>query len=1115
MELRFDFADDDRSAGFRLDSFELYNWGTYDKKIVKLDLDKNNALLTGDIGSGKSTIVDALTTLLVPHNKITFNKAAGANTKERTLNSYIVGEYKSTQDENFGHSKAVSLRDENSFSVIMGRFENIGFDESVTLAQFFYISQKKVHKFFIASKTDLSIKADFLPKFDDIRVLKKRLKVKNHTEVFDTFSEYFKFFSREMGIRNEQALNLFYQTVSLKSIGNLTEFIRTHMLENSNIDARVDELCLNFATLNHTHDLVLEAIAQIELLKPIKKEHLKYIKSSSAYELYISLRDSLACYFSFFEFNLLNKKIEELNIEKIKNISNKELSQGKLERLSDDILNLKLELQKNGADRINRIEDEIKQHSSFMRQAKKQNEIYNTLVKKLFFKAVSSEHSFLITHNDVKTQYKEIDEQKTKGQNQINIDSVTMQNYKEKLSFINEELVYLENNPSNIPQKISKIREQIAHNLNLEISELPFVGELIEVLDESWNGAIERVLHNSALSLLVDKEHYDEVSLYVDRTNLKGKLVYLKVDTKKEYNSYAQTSLNSILSKVEVKVDSPYFEVVKQILAQRFDIPCVDNLTDFRRFKKALSINGQFKTNLSRHEKDDRFDINDKKRWVLGWDNISKLQEFKEQFKEITTKEEFLKQRLQQTQEKLDGLQNTRDTLRDILKYENFEQIDWYRYSKIIDNLNEEKEELQKSNNIIKTLQERLQSVQIEYKTQSKKTEEILSKLGKLEEQIETRELELNRTKLIQNNKVLSDEVKEKLDILKKEVLTRELNLHTIKTSQSLLREKIQKDIDKFSKNMQHSSSKIALFQSEFINKFPVISKEFGRGVEYSEEFNKKLDILQKDNLPKWKKKFKQLLKENTIRDVVMLQSLLEKNAQDIKVKIETINKSLGDIEYSEGTFIELLAQDVHIDDIRSFRQSLKQVITGAIDEKNDYDEQKFLQIKELIDRFNGRQGYSDVDKKWRKVVIDVRNWFDFSAIEKYKSDGSIKEYYAHSGGKSGGQKEKLAYTVLASSLAYQFGLEHDKIQSRSFRFVMIDEAFGRGSDESTRYALKLFEKLKLQLLVITPKQKINVIEPHVKSVHFVHNQDGMDSSLISLSIEEYQKNRKNSERGC
>jgi uncharacterized protein YPO0396 len=287
------------------------------------------------------------------------------------------------------------------------------------------------------------------------------------------------------------------------------------------------------------------------------------------------------------------------------------------------------------------------------------------------------------------------------------------------------------------------------------------------------------------------------------------------------------------------------------------------------------------------------------------------------------------------------------------------------------------------------------------------------------------------------------------------------------------------------------------------------LAKELYVSVDSSDEYIKKLDELKKDNLPKWQKRFKELLKEKTIQHIVMLQTMLERSSNDIKEKISTINLSLADIEYSDGTFIELDAVQSNNKEIKEFKQTLKQITTGSIDENNTYNEQKFLQIKALIERFNAREGFVDVDKKWRKLVSDVRNWFDFSAIEKYISDGSQKEYYAHSGGKSGGQKEKLAYTVLASSLAYQFGLEHDKVQSRSFRFVMIDEAFGRGSDESTKYALRLFEKLRLQLLVITPKQKINVIEPYVKSVHFVHNRDGMDSSLLSLSIDEYQKNKK------
>jgi uncharacterized protein YPO0396 len=97
---------------------------------------------------------------------------------------------------------------------------------------------------------------------------------------------------------------------------------------------------------------------------------------------------------------------------------------------------------------------------------------------------------------------------------------------------------------------------------------------------------------------------------------------------------------------------------------------------------------------------------------------------------------------------------------------------------------------------------------------------------------------------------------------------------------------------------------------------------------------------------------------------------------------------------------------------------------------------------------------------------------------------------------------------VLAASLAYQFGLEWRETRSRSFRFVLIDEAFGRGSDESTRYGMELFRRLSLQLLIVTPLQKIHVIEPYVSAVGFVHNVEGSRSMLRNLTIEEYRAQR-------
>ena len=135
-----------------------------------------------------------------------------------------------------------------------------------------------------------------------------------------------------------------------------------------------------------------------------------------------------------------------------------------------------------------------------------------------------------------------------------------------------------------------------------------------------------------------------------------------------------------------------------------------------------------------------------------------------------------------------------------------------------------------------------------------------------------------------------------------------------------------------------------------------------------------------------------------------------------------------------------------------------------------------------------------------------MRNWYKFAAEECWRETGEEYEHYTDSGGKSGGQKEKLAYTILAASIVYNFGLEGQHAGEQSFRFVVIDEAFLKSSDESARFGLELFQKLDLQLLVVTPLLKIATIEPYVQHVGFVYLKDAEHRSYLrNLTIKEFQ----------
>src|SRR6187401_2790392 len=263
-----EFNTDNTKIGFRLHSVELLNWGTFHNKIWKIIPNGSNSLLTGDVGSGKSTLVDALTCLIVPHHKITFNKAAGAENKERTLVSYIKGEYKNTKNEDSdSREKAVSLRynnaNDSTFSVIIANFTNEGYRESISLAQVFWIENDKPQKLLIIrEKQPLSVKENF-SNIEDAKELRKRMKDLQNTETFDdNFSKYSQRFRHLFGMQTDKAIDLFYQTVSMKSVSSLTLFVRDQMLERTEIKTQIEGLKKRFDDLNKAYTAVQEARKQ-------------------------------------------------------------------------------------------------------------------------------------------------------------------------------------------------------------------------------------------------------------------------------------------------------------------------------------------------------------------------------------------------------------------------------------------------------------------------------------------------------------------------------------------------------------------------------------------------------------------------------------------------------------------------------------------------------------------------------------------------------------------------------------------------------------------------------------------------------------------------------------
>src|SRR5688572_13529262 len=107
------FSTDNQKSGFRLQYMEVYNWGTFDEHVHVIKPLGETSLLTGANGSGKTTFVDALLTLIVPEKKYRFyNQSSGSEKKgDRTEESYVLGGYGTINSENGNTTKTLYLRE--------------------------------------------------------------------------------------------------------------------------------------------------------------------------------------------------------------------------------------------------------------------------------------------------------------------------------------------------------------------------------------------------------------------------------------------------------------------------------------------------------------------------------------------------------------------------------------------------------------------------------------------------------------------------------------------------------------------------------------------------------------------------------------------------------------------------------------------------------------------------------------------------------------------------------------------------------------------------------------------------------------------------------------------
>jgi uncharacterized protein YPO0396 len=1126
------FSTSSAKAGFRLQYMEVYNWGTFNEKVFRINPKGNNSLLTGANASGKSTYIDALLTLIVPAKKDRFyNQSSGVEKKgDRTEETYVLGHYGNIQEEGKTSTSTQKLRDTNTYSVILASFSNAD-QKQITLFQVRWFSNNELRRQFGIAHVPLEVESDFA-QFDSKgnwkKVLDKKYNsnvTKKKIEFIDGPTAYAERIADLFGMRSTKALTLFNQVVGVKVLEDLDDFIRTNMLEEQDAEAEFIQLKESFLTLMDAKTNIEKAKEQIKQLTPINEIAIALTNIKADLFQLEKSKETAVYWFAQKGVELGEKELEKCKEELLR--LNNELAE--LKEKESDLKNQETDLtvqikSDEGGNQIEKLKTEITRLEKSKKLRSEKLDDYNKIAQSIELETNPTEEAFITNREKAK-------ELKHKTQQNIDSENENLRSLKNKEDDLNkstEELVAtiqtLQKNKNNIPINEARIREELIEHIGASREEIPFIGELIKVKDDEmkWESSIEKVLHNFASRLIVPPKYYSSVNQYVNSNNLKGRIRYDKYEDQDYLKNFKNKGFNekSLINKIEIKPKIQYFDWIENYLESQFDFVCVDNLSEFEQFHEmAISQNGLIKFRRGKHEKDDRPHITRKENYVLGWDNKEKIKALTIELKKQQELQKENKAAITSKNAEIRNLGIFRDDCHNLFsKFDKYDDINWQSYANEIQEKTEQKDKLEKTNNRVKQLQEDLKKVQDALKQLSdvqifNKGQEIFTKK--------------NEVATIEQSITSNKSIYETLEIIDVSMFEKQhsdlLNIvyETFETSRERFQKENSRQTRELDEQKQTKEREVIIKINDFKQPSEAILSKFkdwrsdvnslpdSTHLELISEYQNFLARLENDNLPKFEKKFNDYLQETITNKVGDFRMFFENWSDSIKENIKHLNESLKEIDFKNKpqTYIQLVAPNKINDEVKEFRKLLEEAVPNVYQMEKNIEGRKHHfnnHIQPFIEKLD--------KEEWRKKVMDVRYWFSYKAEEFYKETDQKFKTYEAMGQLSGGEKAQLTYTILGSAIAYQFGLTryNQGLESKSFRFIAIDEAFKAQDEDKARYLITLCKQLHLQLLVVTPSDNIHIVESDISFVHFVERKEERHSWLYDMPIEQFKEEKAN-----
>lgn len=1121
---------------WRLSQVQVHNWGTF-SGLHTVAVARQGHLLAGESGSGKSSLLDAIATVLTPQRWLSYNLAAqdggtsAAGSKDRSLLTYVRGAWRRERDDETGGTTATYLRPGATWSGIVLRYTD-GEGHVVSLVRLVHAkagatSNAELRQLHLILRREVTV-ADFAPHVKhglNVRAIKAEFAGTGET-VTDQHPVFTQRLRRVLGIGHgrierdgENALLLLHRTQAARSLGSLDHLFRTFMLEEPRTFALADTAVEQFDNLDQAHERVVQSRRQVEVLRAAQAPAARYEAAV------VQARGAQAQLEVLEEFHdqrlreMLERALEESLAERADRERAKEQAAAARHQARETRDAARREVDDQGGTSVALARRAVQEAQERAEGIRKQQERTTAQLASVGIDAPADAAGWDELLATARRQAEQATEARRRSEPERHTALQTQALARRAVTDLEEELASLRGRRSNLPQDLLRVRTWLAGELDLSEAALPYAGELIDVdpVHAAWQGAIERVLRPLATTLLVREEHLDAVLQATEGHHLGARLVFRSVSPTNVPPPPVRGDRSWCTGSASARTPSGW---VQRELAERYDFTCVDSAGELRAVERGVTIAGQVTTGRTRYEKDDRHRVEDRRRWVLGTDNeekreaiVAALEAARRQAEEADGVVAVLDERHQH--------QVRRITVLESLASIAWAEVDVDQAARRVDAARAEVDRLSAGNPDLARAREHLEEVEAELARAEREHEGASNELAVVAERVTAREEELRAVRaraarraeqLGEPDPAAPEEDPGGAAIVRERAQEREEawaalaeryrgvrrreSLESVRETKERVLSALHREVSQAEREGRESESAFEQFVRRLRAEFPALAPDLTVSIQDRAGWRAVCEQIEGTGLPEHEARFAEMLRTQSRQLVAQVLNELRGALRMVRERIDPVNASLSRSAFDRDRHLRIVPTERQSQQVTAFIEDLRAVADGSWQEEDRAAaETRFAVLRRVMARLgSGDSG----DLAWKRRVLDTREHVTFTAQE-IDADGRVANVHESGAGLSGGQRQKLVVFCLAAALRYQLTDGEESVPR--YGTIVLDEAFDKADSTYTRMAMDVFVEFGFQMVLATPMKLLQTIEEYVGAITYVSCREFKSSSVGTVAL--------------